>query len=274
MKNIIILTVIICVLTSWHREGSDPRTQFFPEIESKPEKIPGKNNLWVFILAGQSNMAGRGLVQPQDTVPDERILTINENNEIIIAKEPLHFYEPSMAGLDCGLSFGKSLTERIHDSISVLIIPTAVGGSSISQWLGDSLHRNVSLLINFKEKVETGKKYGQIKGVLWHQGESDANQVDIPLYKERLSDLFSEFRKIISREDLPILIGELGSFSKNYDNWMKINDLISRYASNDNNAIVISTSDLTHKGDMVHFDSESQRIMGERFAKTYLKIIK
>ncbi len=253
---------------------NDNRTQSFPKVELKAKELPDSNNLWVFMLAGQSNMAGRGLVQPQDTVPDERILTINKAGEIIIAKEPLHFYEPSMTGLDCGLSFSKLLTERLPDSISVLIIPTAVGGSSISQWLGDSLHRDVKLLSNFSEKVETGKKYGQIKGVLWHQGESDANQVDIPLYKDRLSDLFSEFRKIISREDLPILIGELGSFSKNYDDWMKINDQISLYALNDSNAIVISTSDLTHKGDMVHFDSESQRILGKRFAEAYLKIIK
>lgn len=273
MKNLILLTIVLCTLTSWHQKGVDPRTGFFPETESGPEKMPDKNNLWVFILAGQSNMAGRGLVQPQDTVPDERILTINKAGEIIIAKEPLHFYEPSMAGLDCGLSFGRRMIRHIPDSIHVLLLSAAVGGSSISQWLGDSLHREVKLLSNFREKVETGRKYGQIKGVLWHQGESDANQTDLPLYKDRLNELLSTFREIAGKVDLPVIIGELGSFSKNNDNWMKINHQISLYARQDKNTSIVNTSDLNHKGDRVHFDSESQRILGERFAHEYLLTI-
>lgn len=270
MKNSILLIIVICFLTSGYRAENDARIQFFPETELKPEKIPDKNNLWVFILAGQSNMAGRGLVQPQDTVPDERILTINKAGEIIIAKEPLHFYEPAMTGLDSGLSFGRKMIRHIPDSIHVLLLPAAVGGSSVSQWLGDSLHRDVKLLSNFKEKVETGRTYGEIKGILWHQGESDANQTDILLYKDRLSELLAKFREIAGKENLPVIVGELGSFSKNNDNWMKINHQISLYARQDKNTSVITTSDLNHKGDRVHFNSESQRIMGERFAHEYL----
>jgi len=74
-------------------------------------------------------MAGRGKVEPIDTIPDSRILTINQESELIFAKEPLHFYEHSIRGLDFGLSFGKELLKHIPDSISVLIIPTRVGGS-------------------------------------------------------------------------------------------------------------------------------------------------
>jgi len=33
------------------------------------ERIPAKENVWVFMLAGQSNMAGRDFVEPQDTLP-------------------------------------------------------------------------------------------------------------------------------------------------------------------------------------------------------------
>jgi hypothetical protein len=40
---------------------------------------------------------------------------------------------PKEQGLDCGLSFAKSLIKKIPDCISILIIPTAVGGSSIRQ---------------------------------------------------------------------------------------------------------------------------------------------
>ena len=54
----------------------DERTRHFPKQQIKAEKMPARHNLWVFILAGQSNMAGRGLVEPTDTLSDPRILTV------------------------------------------------------------------------------------------------------------------------------------------------------------------------------------------------------
>ncbi len=269
MKKLIIVLVFLAI--SYGIRGSDNRTKFFPRCIEYPQLIPEKENLWVFILAGQSNMAGRGLVEPQDTIPSQRVLALDANGSIIVAKEPLHFYEPSLTGLDCGLSFGKTLIKSLPDSVSVLIIPTAVGGSSISQWLGDSLHRDVRLLSNFREKVALGSNYGIIKGLLWHQGESDANPDAIPLYGERLSELISIFRDICQDSSLPVLLGELGSFSNNRDNWELINHIIHQYAETDSRSAVISTSDLKDKGDRVHFDSNGQRVMGERFAIEYLR---
>jgi hypothetical protein len=245
----------------------------FISCEQKEASSPDKENLWVFILAGQSNMAGRGTVEAQDTIPSERIFSINKDGEVIVAIEPLHFYEPSMAGLDCGLSFAKTLLPHIPDSISILLLPTAVGGSSISQWLGDSTHRNVQLLTNFNEKVDLGRELGQVKAILWHQGESDANEHDIPHYKNRLSRLFNKFRESVGIEDLPILVGELGTFSKNHENWMKINEQIKLYSLIDSNTRIIPTSDLNHNGDKVHFNSEGQRLLGQRFAKAYIRYI-
>ena len=231
-----------------------------------------KENVWVFIMAGQSNMAGRGFVEPEDTISDKRIFSINKDGQIIIAKEPLHFYEPERTGLDCGLSFAKTLISKIPDSISVLIIPTAVGGSSISQWLGDSVFRNVKLFSNFLSKIEIAKQNGIIKGILWHQGESDANEKNIPLHKERLHLLFSKFRSAIGNNEIPVLLGELGSFSNNPADFNLINKAIHDYAAEDKNSRVISTRDLKDKGDHLHFDSEGQRTMGKRFANAYLSM--
>jgi len=271
MKRIIIFLSIVCVCVSFQQKDNDKRTRFFPKEELKVADMPKKNDLWVFILAGQSNMAGRGLVEPDDTIPSERIFTINKEGEIIIAKEPLHFYEPPLTGLDCGLSFGRKLIKYIPDNISIMIIPAAVGGSSISQWLGDSIHRNVPLLTNFQEKVGIGKAVGQIKGILWHQGESDAKEDCIQLYKERMAQLFAKFREITDKPELPVLVGTLPSFPKNYYNKMKINEQIKLYALSDNNTFLVDTSGLDHKGDNVHFNSESLRIIGKRFAEKYIK---
>jgi len=231
-----------------------------------------KKNVWVFIMAGQSNMAGRGIVEAEDTVTNKRVLSINKDGQIIIAKEPLHFYEPERTGLDCGLSFAKTLITKIPKNVSILIIPTAVGGSSIRQWLGDSVYRNVKLFSNFLEKVSIAKQNGVIKGILWHQGESDANEKDIPLHKERLHLLFSKFRNAVGNNKLPVLLGELGSFSENAANFSLINKSIHEYAAEDKNSSVILTGDLKDKGDHLHFNSEGQRTMGKRFAETYLKM--
>jgi len=275
MRKIIpCILVLAFFISSVVKAQTDNRTVSFPKVESKAVNLPKKENLWVFVLAGQSNMAGRGQVEPQDTISSPRIFSINKQGEIIIAKEPLHFYEPTLTGLDCGLSFGKNMISQLPDHVSILLIPTAVGGSSISQWLGDATYRNVQLLTNFKQKVEIGKQYGQLKGILWHQGESDTNPNDIPEYSNRLTKLFTEFRKIAGNETLPIILGELGSYSTNKENWLRINEQIKHYASTDSHSSVVPTQDLVNKGDQLHFNSEGQRLLGKRFAEAYLRIVK
>lgn len=250
------------------------RTHNFPKIVEYPKNIPPKKDVWVFLMAGQSNMAGRGFVEPLDTISSTRILTINKNNEIILAKEPLHFYEPTMAGLDSGMSFARNLIKEVPENVSVLLIPTAVGGSAIGQWIGDSLHRNVKLLSNFKQKVVLAKKYGTVKGILWHQGESDASPQGVAAYAKSMSILAKEFRSAVGQRNLPIVAGELGNYSKKEALWMALNRELHNYTKKDKNFAVISAADLDDKGDRVHFNSEGQRMLGLRYAEAYLKIKK
>ncbi|MDN3676275.1 sialate O-acetylesterase [Flavobacterium paronense] len=272
MKNSIYSTALfIFFLIGCGAKEKDNRTEFFPKTKLPTNKIPDKEKIWVFILAGQSNMAGRGKVEPMDTIPDSRILTINKNGNLILAKEPLHLYEPEMTGLDCGLSFGKELLKHIPDSISILLIPTAVGASSISQWINDSICKNVTLFSNFSEKVEIGKKYGTIKGILWHQGENDALKKEtIEIYDKQLGNLFILFRNQIGIKNLPIFIGELGSYSQTEENWNGINKKIRTYINTDTYAYLIKTVDLLDKGDRIHFNSSGQRIIGQRFANEFI----
>ena len=233
-----------------------------------------KKKTWVFIMAGQSNMAGRGAIEAEDTITHPRIKTINKQGQIVPAKEPLHFYEPTIAGLDCGLSFAKALIRDCPDDVSILLIPAAVGGSNIRQWLGDSVHRRVKLLSNFKEKMALAKQYGTIKGILWHQGESDANEKGLPVYKENMQKLFGIFRAEAGKKKLPILLGELGSFNINAAKQFKqINEIIGEYSSTDKHTAVIATADLGHRGDNLHFNAAALRTMGARYAKAYWSLI-
>lgn len=247
----------------------DNRTINFPKGKVYVNHFPKKENFWIFIMAGQSNMAGRGFVEPKDTIPTSRVYTIDKEKNWITAKEPLHFYESSRTGLDCGLSFGKELSTRLNDSIYIGLIPCAVGGSSVEQWLGDSLFRGVSLFTNFTEKAEFASKYGTIKGILWHQGENNANKKQFKNYKDNLESLFYKFRKVVNNDSLPIFAGELGSFlnAQEFGTYPdSINYVLKLISSENKNVHIIQTNDLKHKGDYLHFDSESQRLLGKRFA--------
>ena len=247
------------------------RTRNFPKQHVRVDEMPARHNLWVFLLAGQSNMAGRGFVEPRDTLPEDRILTITKNKQWILAKEPLHFYEPELTGLDCGLSFCREMIKHVPDSVSIALIPCAVGGSSIQQWLGDSLHRTVQLLSNFKNNVDFAERYGMVKGVLWHQGESDSSPDLIVKYKRNLKKLISAFRHTVGHDGLPFFMGELGSFADpgRQRGWDSINNIIHEVAVQDENTFVIGTDDLETKGDNIHFNSEGQRSMGWRFARMF-----
>jgi len=269
MRYIRILLIFIA-LSSFRSE--DDRTVNFPAFREKVPQLPQKENLWIFVLAGQSNMAGRGFVEPKDTIPNDRIISLGEDMTWYYAKEPLHFYEPDLTGLDCGLSFARELLKFVPDNVTIGLIPCAVGGSAVAQWNNDETYRNVTLLTNFTERVDTAQTFGTIKGILWHQGESDAHSDKIPLYKDAIEILFGTFRNIAEDDALPILAGELGAFREPVEVQLQcdsINSIIHESAASDKYRFVISTKDLSHRGDHLHFNSESQREMGVRFADKY-----
>lgn len=271
MKKLAFL--VLMLLSFCGTYSQELANHFFPRQTAVVTKLPARKNVWVFVMAGQSNMAGRGIVEPHDTVPDPRIFTINQKNEILVAKEPLHYYEPTRTGLDCGLSFAKALLKSVPANVSILMVPTAVGGSSIQQWLGDSTYRNVKLLSNAREKISVARKVGTMKGILWHQGETNAmTNRDIIGHSGNLKALAKIFRDMAGNDNLPFLVAELGSFSKYAEAFVRINEQLTAYVKADSFSAFIKTNDLHHKGDSLHFDSQGQRLMGERFANEYLLI--
>lgn len=247
------------------------RTSFFPKSRTLKSPLPDPEKTLVFLMAGQSNMAGRGQVMPVDTIEDARILTLNNNFEVEIAKEPLHFYEPELQGLDSGLSFAKALIHHLPKGSFILLVPMAVGGSSTKDWLGDDVYRGVRLMTNFANRVEKARQLGNIKALLWHQGESDANEASILLYEDKIKSLFTSLRSKSGMPDLPIVMGELGDFGHKDDaTWKLLNALMHQLETSDKNIKVVSSAGLHHKGDNLHFDSEGQRSMGKRYADAYL----
>lgn len=179
--------------------------------------------------------------------------------------------EPARTGLDCGLSFARTLLESVPKNVCLLIVPTAVGGSSIQQWLADSTWHDVKLLSNAWNKIRRAKEVGVFKGILWHQGEANSNsEAETEGHAVRLSALADTLRTLIDIKDLPFVVGELGSFSKNPELFELMNRQLATFTTEDKYAVLIETSDLPHKGDNLHFDGPAQREMGKRFAEAYV----
>ena len=263
-----LLVLLLLVTLSCKAEQIDPLDT--GEKETKFED----QNIWIFLMAGQSNMAGRGEIEPQDRVSNERIIAINSRNQWVEAKEPLHFYEPSAAGLDCGMSFAQELLAKVPDSVTIALVPSAVGGSSVFQWVDNEEHRGVALLSNFYQKVALAKKKGVIKGIIWHQGESNANAGDLPNYSDALLGLFTKFRAAVKNDDLPIIMGELGRFAKPEGKaafFEEINRLLLKIAEEDDRLFLVSSEGLDHKGDNLHFNSAAQRELGKRYAEVMIQ---
>src|SRR5690606_37860659 len=65
-----------------------------------------KNPMELYLLVGQSNMAGRGKVEAIDTVRHAQVYVFNADDEWSLAKEPLH-YDKANRGVGPGCASGK-----------------------------------------------------------------------------------------------------------------------------------------------------------------------
>ena len=223
-----------------------------------------KDTLLIYLMAGQSNMAGRGTIEPQDMITDNRIFSMDAGNQFVIAHEPLNFYQPGLSGLDCGLSFSHALLPYTKAGTKIGLVQCAVGSTSVEEWLYDSL-RIVPLYTNLVTRAREGTQRGLIKGILWHLGESNAENTSCYQYAANMQALIRNWRRDLNDDHLPVFMAKLATFCKRpYRE--EVNAAIDETARAMPDVYVIATADLTCKPDSIHFDSPSQRLMGQRFA--------
>ena len=95
--------------------------------------------LHLYLLAGQSNMAGRGEVGEIDRTPFPNVFALNSAMEWVPATEPLHFDKPDIVGVGPGFAFGRAMAAA-DPSVRIGLIPGAVGGSAIRAWRPGETH--------------------------------------------------------------------------------------------------------------------------------------
>lgn len=244
-------------------------------ISEQPSSDSKRENFHLFLLAGQSNMAGRGDVAEQDTIPHARVLTLSKEGEWAPAVDPIHF-DKKVAGVGLGRSFGLALAE-CDESITIGLIPCAAGGSPISVWQPGKTWRQTKSK-PYDDAIARTKRAmqdGVLKGILWHQGESDSNEKSAPKYEANLTDLIERFRKDLGAPDAAFIIGQLGQFpQKPWNEFRAMVDQAHQSAArNAQPAGFVSSDNLTCRSDNTHFDAKSLREFGQRYADVYLRIV-
>jgi hypothetical protein len=239
---------------------------------AEPARLPAKEKFHLFLLVGQSNMAGRGKVEAEDQQPHPRVLMLNKAGEWVPAVDPLHF-DKSAAGVGLGTTFGKLVAEA-NPEITVGLIPCAVGGSPIDSWQ-PGVHYKPTNSHPWDDAIRRAKQaqtQGTLKAILWHQGESDSSEKLSKTYSGKLQQLVKDFRREL-HADVPWLVGQLGQFDDvPWNEHRKVVDQAHRdLAKHVDHVVFIPSDGLKHKGDKVHFDSAGLREFGKRYAAAYLK---
>lgn len=258
---------------------------------------PVEADLWV--LAGQSNMEGCAVTREQPE-PNECIWMFNMDDTWMRAQHPVHrLYEAAAPihmklieafgydaekykqaratghparGTGPGLFFAQHLVANGIKTVG--LIPSAHGGSSMDQWDpalkdkgDDSLY---GAMMNRITKIG-----GNIKGLIWYQGESDTDGGASQQYEQKMLNFIDAVRQDTGLSDLPMVYVQIGRYvasglpaSKGIE-MQRIREAQRRIMSKRKNVYMVSAIDLS-LDDVIHISFEGQQRLGKRIAEIAL----
>ena len=260
-----------------------------------PYEIGGAKNILVgdlWVLAGQSNMEGCGdLVDVEG--PSPFVHSYQSREHWAVAEEPLHWLgesphlvhhklwgrdavpdEPDprdigrTKGTGLGLTFAKARYART--GVPVGLIPSAHGGTSMQQWSPELKTEGGASLYGatLKRFQAVG---GKVAGILWYQGESDANPSDARLYKDRMTALVNAFRSDFGQSNLPFYYVQIGRFVTEPNDemnagWNGIREAQRTWAGTLPFTDVVTAVDLD-LDDGIHIGTPGLKRLGRRLAR-------
>lgn len=239
----------------------------------------------VYLLAGQSNMDGRGKTADLDEadrkLAGDAIIFYRNPPAASAGWQPLAPGFSVPPGYKGGLpaptfgpeiGFAKALA-KARPGIRIALIKSSKGGTSLAKdWtpgIKGKPQTQGPCYRNFIETIEQAttslKDRGDafaIKGMLWHQGESDAGSTAAE-YQERLTAFIARVREDLRQPDLPIVIGEV------FDNGKRdsIRTAQRAAAAAIPGVRFVPATDLKTWDAGTHFDAASQLELGRRFAE-------
>jgi hypothetical protein len=246
------------------------------------------------MLAGQSNMSGRGYLTEEDVTEIKGISAIRRDMVWIPAVDPFNYDRLNMLGLSNaadpfevkglesggnrrsgvgpGRTFAKCLKAAFPDR-EIGLIPASLGGTEIAKWFPGAKddHSDLHPYDDAIAMANEALKDGELVAILWHQGETDASRHN-ENYAGMLKTVIGNFRRDLNCPDIPFILGGLGDFLKAEWNVPHYNDIIRQVASELDHCGFVSAEGLTHRGDDLHFDTPSQHELGRRYWQEFCRM--
>lgn len=226
---------------------------------------PADPPLSLYLLVGQSNMAGRGRVEAAR--PDPRIVAWSRSDTWVPACDPLHYDKPE-AGVGPGLAFAAAMAAA-DPAVRIGLIPSAVGGTAITLWI-PGMQDPVTRAHPYDDALRRARlamRDGQLKAILWHQGEADRGEASRLLYADRLVALVARLRADLQAPDVPFIAGELAQLrAESQADTAAFNAVLAGLHSRIPRYALVGAGGLRDGGDRLHLDTDSARELGRRYA--------
>lgn len=224
-----------------------------------------------FLLIGQSNMAGRGLLKDAPKI-DTKNIRILRNGRWQPMFRPIN-PDREFSGSSLAESFAEKYAETYK--VEVGLICCADGNTNLEQWQpGGVLYENAV------HQAKLASRSSILMGVLWHQGEADCAKNLAESYQERFESIMRNMRKDLALEDAPFLVGGLGDFlqectlSENFQNYPIVNDALRKIAEDNPMTGFVSAHGLKANDDLLHFNADALYEFGIRYFREYDRLIR
>lgn len=225
-----------------------------------------------FILAGQSNMSGRGdlaALTEADRLSDPRIRLFGNDGLWRLALDPLDdahgqidvVSADRLAAVGPGLFFAREFMSG--SGRDVALIPCAKGGSSMQQWKPD-----LSANTLYGSCLGRAKAAGSpVTGIFWYQGETDArNSHDARRWSVRFKAIVKALRHDLRSPHLPVVLVELADAPSRADQegpfvaWTDVQR--AQRAVRLRCTKLVSARGLARNADDLHLTTDAQRRLG------------
>lgn len=248
-------------------------------------------NFYIFLSFGQSNMEGNARIEQMDIdgiSPRYKMMSAVDMPKMGRMMGEWYPATPPLCRENTGLTpvdyFGRALIENLPENVKVGVINVSVGGIDIKGFMQDSIANYcktcptwmVGMLAAYDnspytrlvEMAKKAQKDGVIKGILFHQGETNTAQEDW-IYK--VQGVFENLCKDLNldKETMPFLAGEVVNADRG-GTCAAHNPFIAKLPTVIKNAKVISSAGCTNAPDHLHFDAAGYRKLGRRYAAAIL----
>ena len=217
--------------------------------------------LEIFVALGQSNMAGRADIGDYTASIDGAYL-LDYDGAWVAAQNPMNMYSNIRKDLEdqkLGPSYSFAQTMAKYLDKRVCMIVNARGGTSLSKFSEGGIYNEAMM-----SRIKEANAYGDVKAVIWHQGESGSSSYST--YLSRLNELVVDIREATD-DNFFFVAGQLGPW---YDKYKGFNDNLVNISSEVSNSNYVVNDSLWHRGDSTHFNTISQIVLGQRYAQSVL----